>query len=86
MYPDAGGAREVIREMADRLATSGYVVLLPDIYYRAGGFEPFSMANLPEQVTHTPVAAPSRVSSVPSRAGLPEPRHRPVYGIVTSDL
>lgn len=43
MYPDAGGARETFRLMGDRLAALGYVVLVPDVYYRLGGFEPFSM-------------------------------------------
>jgi carboxymethylenebutenolidase len=43
MYPDAGGTRGVFREMGDRLAGEGYVVLVPDVYYRAGGYEPFSM-------------------------------------------
>jgi carboxymethylenebutenolidase len=44
LYPDAGGTREVFRQMGDRLAGEGYVVLVPDVYYRAGGYEPFSMA------------------------------------------
>jgi carboxymethylenebutenolidase len=43
MYPDAGGVRETFREMGDRLAAGGYVVLVPDVYYRVGGFAPFSM-------------------------------------------
>jgi carboxymethylenebutenolidase len=43
LYPDAGGVRETFREMADRLAGLGYAVLLPDVYYRMGGFEPFHM-------------------------------------------
>ena len=46
MYPDAGGTRGVFREMGGRLASDGYVVLVPDIYYRAGGYEPFSMATV----------------------------------------
>ena len=33
---DAPGIREELRDMARRLATSGYVVLLPNLYYRAG--------------------------------------------------
>jgi len=36
-FPDAGGARETFRQMGDRLAGMGYVALIPDIYYRAGG-------------------------------------------------
>jgi carboxymethylenebutenolidase len=43
MYPDAGGLRETFRAMGDRLAVAGYVVLVPDVYYRIGGFPPFSM-------------------------------------------
>jgi carboxymethylenebutenolidase len=43
MYPDAGGAREVFRKMGDRLSGEGYAVLVPDVYYRAGGYEPFAM-------------------------------------------
>jgi carboxymethylenebutenolidase len=46
MIPDAGGPRETMREMADRLAGMGYVVLLPDIYYRAGAWAPFDVATL----------------------------------------
>ncbi len=44
LYPDAGGAREVMREMGDRLATLGYVALVPDVYYREGDWEPFDLA------------------------------------------
>jgi carboxymethylenebutenolidase len=44
MYPDAGGTRDVFHRMGDRLAGEGYVVLVPDVYWRAGGYEPFSMA------------------------------------------
>jgi carboxymethylenebutenolidase len=33
---DAPGIREELRDMARRLATSGYYVLLPNLYYRAG--------------------------------------------------
>lgn len=43
MFPDAGGARPTFDEMAQRLADLGYAVLLPDVYYRAGGFEPIDM-------------------------------------------
>src|SRR5258708_24579125 len=33
---DAPGIREELRDMARRLATVGYGVLLPNLYYRAG--------------------------------------------------
>src|SRR5919108_1109209 len=33
---DAYGVREELRDMARRLATVGYYVLLPNLYYRAG--------------------------------------------------
>jgi carboxymethylenebutenolidase len=46
LYPDAGGVRETFRVMADRLAALGYATLLPDVYYRRGGFEPFAMATV----------------------------------------
>ncbi|BBX17322.1 dienelactone hydrolase [Mycolicibacterium duvalii] len=46
MYPDAGGARETFRTMADRLAGLGYAVLVPDVYYRDGDWAPFSMATV----------------------------------------
>lgn len=45
-FPDAGGARETFRKMGDRLASMGYVVLIPDIYYRAGEWAPFDVATL----------------------------------------
>lgn len=44
MYPDAGGARQTFVDMAERLASLGYAVLVPDVYYRDVGWAPFSMA------------------------------------------
>lgn len=38
-YMDAPGIREELRDMARRLATSGYYVMLPSMYYRAGVME-----------------------------------------------
>ena len=43
MYPDAGGVRPALLEMAARLASLGYAVLLPDVYYRNGQWAPFDM-------------------------------------------
>ncbi len=36
MLMDAPGIREELYDMARRLATVGYYVLLPNLYYRAG--------------------------------------------------
>jgi carboxymethylenebutenolidase len=52
MYPDAGGVRDTFDEMAAKLADFGYAVLLPDVYYRLGNWEPIDMKtafNDPEQ-------------------------------------
>ncbi len=46
VFPDAGGARETFRRMGDRLASMGYVTLIPDIYYRTGEWAPFNVATL----------------------------------------
>lgn len=46
LYPDAAGVRETFHAMADRLAGLGYTVLLPDVYYRSGGYPPFDVATV----------------------------------------
>jgi carboxymethylenebutenolidase len=40
-YMDAGGIRAAVLGMAERLADAGYVVLLPDLFYRYGPYGPF---------------------------------------------
>lgn len=46
MYPDAGGVRDTFDEMAAQLAGYGYVVLVPDVYYRDEGWAPFDMGSV----------------------------------------
>ncbi|MDF2825150.1 MAG: dienelactone hydrolase family protein [Mycobacterium sp.] len=46
MYPDAGGARATFDQMAEKLAGLGYAVLVPDVYYRSGAWQPFDMATV----------------------------------------
>jgi carboxymethylenebutenolidase len=43
MFADAGGMRDTMREMGDRLSALGYVVLVPDFYYRNGPYAPVDM-------------------------------------------
>ena len=38
-YMDAPAIREELRDMARRLGTSGYYVMLPNMYYRSGVME-----------------------------------------------
>jgi carboxymethylenebutenolidase len=41
LYMDAFGVRPALCDMAERLASYGYNVLLPNLYYRFGPFKPF---------------------------------------------
>jgi carboxymethylenebutenolidase len=52
-YFDAGGIRPAIVEMAERLAGAGFVVLLPDLFYRFGAYGPL----VPAEVFKGDVAA-----------------------------
>lgn len=42
LYMDAYGIRPALCDMAERLASNGYHVLLPNLYYRSGPSKPFS--------------------------------------------
>jgi carboxymethylenebutenolidase len=41
VYMDAFGIRPDLDSMAQRLADAGYFVIVPNLYYRSGPFEPF---------------------------------------------
>lgn len=43
LFADAGGMRDTIRQMGERLSGLGYLVLVPDFYYRNGPYEPIDM-------------------------------------------
>lgn len=52
LYMDGVGIRPAMFEIAERLSRAGYFVLLPDLYYRAGPYEPMDAKNVftdPEQ-------------------------------------
>jgi carboxymethylenebutenolidase len=42
---DAPGIRPVLRDMASRLATAGYYVMLPYLYYRGGSYREFTSSD-----------------------------------------
>jgi carboxymethylenebutenolidase len=44
-YMDGIGIRPALCEMAERLASNGYHVLLPNLYYRSGLVKPFNAAD-----------------------------------------
>jgi carboxymethylenebutenolidase len=44
LYMDAFGVRPAFQSMAQRLASAGYVVALPDLYYRSAPVTPFDPA------------------------------------------
>ena len=41
LYMDAFGPRPALDQMAERLASNGYAVLVPDLFYRNGAYGPF---------------------------------------------
>lgn len=51
VYMDGIGIRPAMLEIGERLADYGYFVLLPDLYYRGGAYEPmtFEMVTNPEK-------------------------------------
>ena len=48
-YMDAPAIREELRDMARRIATVGYYVMLPNLYYRRGVLELKDLPPLPEE-------------------------------------
>lgn len=50
-YMDAPAIRPALFEMAERLASHGYYVLLPDMFWRVGPYEPIDMAKVMKDET-----------------------------------
>jgi carboxymethylenebutenolidase len=45
-YMDGPAIRPALFEMGERMAAAGYYVLLPDMFWRAGPYEPFNLAEI----------------------------------------
>lgn len=45
-FMDGFGIRRVMQEMSQRLADGGYLVLLPDLYYRLGSYPPMNPSEI----------------------------------------
>ena len=67
LYPDALAIRPAMFEMAARLASNGYYVLLPDMFWRLGPYEPM----VPAQVFSDP-ARRERLATTVMPAAKPE--------------
>lgn len=54
IYMDAPAIREELRDMARRLASTGYLVILPNLFYRVGkeGSYPFTFSKIREDKNH----------------------------------
>jgi dienelactone hydrolase len=81
---DAHGIREELKDMARRLGTVGYYVLLPNLYYRAGRDTIYGPDVQQEgsaehhccSARGTPGDAVDRVASTQEKRALPMPRSR----------
>jgi len=75
LYMDAGGIRPAMLDLAQQLADAGYLVLLPDLFYRYGPFVPkevfagdFCVILGPLMATHRTALAKSTKSHRSSRS------------------
>jgi carboxymethylenebutenolidase len=57
LYMDAIGPRASLAGMAQRLADSGHVVLLPDLFYRFGTYGPFTGASFGDDTARAQIMA-----------------------------
>jgi carboxymethylenebutenolidase len=54
-YMDAIGPREALFGMAQRLADAGYVVLMPDLFYRYGKYGPFTHGSFADEAARNEI-------------------------------
>ncbi|KGM35151.1 dienelactone hydrolase family protein [Inquilinus limosus] len=63
LYMDAMGPRASLAGMAQRLADSGHVVLLPDLFYRFGAYGPFTGASFGDETARGQIMTMLRETS-----------------------
>lgn len=68
VYMDAFAVRPTLIDMAQRLADAGYLVLLPDLYYRKGGSPSWNPAELMKGGNFREVIGPYYLSTGPQKA------------------
>jgi carboxymethylenebutenolidase len=73
-FMDGIGIRPALFEMCSRIANAGYVVLLPDLYYRAGDYEPIDPKALFANPANRAKLAPLMGSTDNLRAGRDDTR------------
>lgn len=71
LYMDGIGIRPAMFEIAERIAKNGYFVLMPDVYYRSGPYEPMDAKTVfadaeKRQVLMEKFMAPASVDAVMS--------------------
>ena len=78
-FMDAPAIRPALFQMCERLASSGYFVLLPDMFWRAGPYPPIDIKAVmkSEEARRTVARAPDGVH----RSGALHPRHRRFPGL-----
>jgi carboxymethylenebutenolidase len=57
LYMDAFGLRPALDGMATRLADQGYIVLVPDLFYRAAPYGPFDTSAFSNEVSRKAIMA-----------------------------
>jgi len=68
LYMDAPAIRPALFEMAQRLADAGYYVLLPDMFWRAGPYEPIVMADIKTDEQRRAIFGKFMASTNPDKA------------------
>ncbi len=66
-FMDAPAIRPALFDMGERLAGHGYVVVMPDLYWRAGAYAPIDMATIRTDEARREAFARLRASTDPDR-------------------